>query len=258
MTSGTRDKSELEIDLPVRTTGVADGYAVFQVALKATIDGPGGSRWESPWQPVYNESYLPGTSDSSIRFRIRRSVYDRFKTGPVNLHLTFAIEKVRASGVTRISLPSSEFAVPGVGICTPQSSWFGFPPQITGISCRSAMRGPQLNYVAAQWSDTGDKAACSAVPEESDPLLGTTWIGSFDTDPAEFGITSVWEAPLNLSNGGPFFREGKQVWFRQLCPGTPVTFTSYELAGRSRLEMSIPNFRLPELALGDLYQLRLR
>jgi len=96
------------------------------------------------------------------------------------------------------------------------------------------------------------------VPEESDPLLGTTWIGSLDTSAADFGITSVWDAPLYFSNNGPIMREGKQVWARQLCPGTPVIFTSYELAGRTRLELSIPNFRLPELALGDVYQLRMK
>jgi hypothetical protein len=258
MTSGTRDKSELEIDLPMRTTGVADGYAIFQVALKATIEGADGARWESPWQPVYNERYLPGTWDSTIRFRIRRSVYDRFKANPVSLHLTFAIEKVRATGVTRIPLPSSEFAVPGVGICAPLSSWFGIPPEITGISCRSAMRRPGLNYVSVQWRDSGDKAGCSAAPNEPDTVLGTTWTGSFDDDSAEFGITSVWETPLNFSNNWPTYKEGKLSRPRQLCPGTPVVFTSYELAGRTRLEMSIPNFRLPDLALGDVYELRMK
>jgi hypothetical protein len=257
MTTATRDKSELQIDLPVRTTGVADGYAIFMGDLKATIEGPGGARWESPWQPVFNERYLPGTWDSSIRFRIRNSVYDRFKASPVNLRLTFAIEKVRATGVTRIPLPSSDFAVPGVGICAPQSSWFGFPPEITGISCRSAMRGPRLNYVTVHWSSTEDKAACSAVSEGPDTVLGSTWIGSFDTEPAELGITSVWDTPLNFSNPSTYY-EGKQVWARQLCPGTPVAFTRYELAGRTQLEMSIPNFRLPELALGDVYELRMR
>jgi hypothetical protein len=257
ITSGTRDKGELEIDLPVRTTGVANGYAMIAVALKAVIEGADGARWESPWQPVYNERYLPGAWDSTMRFRIRSSVYDRFKASPVTLNLTFAIDEARATGVTRIPLPSTEFAVPGVGICTPQSSWFSLPPEITGISCRSAMRGPRLDYVNVHWSESGAEAACSGAPHEAETVLGTTWTGSFETDPAEFGITSVWETPLNFSNPSTYY-EGKQVWARQLCPGTPVVFTRYELSRRTRLEMSIPNFRLPELALGDVYELRMK
>ena len=254
ITNGTRDKSELEIALPMRVSGVANGSAVIPVALKAAIIASDGARWESPWQPVYNEHYLPGVWDSTIRVRIRHSVYDRFKTNPVNLRLTFAIDKARASGVTRIALSSSEFDVPGVGICAPQSTWLAVPPEITGIKCRSALRRPRLNYVMVQWSE----GECSAATQESENVLGTSWIGSFDTDPAEFGITSVWETPLYFSNSLAGYNQGKLLRPRQLCPGSPAIFTEYALAGHTRLAVSIPNFRLPELALGDVYELRTR
>jgi len=250
MTNDTRDKGELEISLPIRASGVANGYAVIPVALKAAIEGVDGARWESPWQPVYNERYLPGVWDSTMRFRIRRSVYDRFKTSPVTLHLTFAIDEARAAGVTRISLPSGEFAIPSVGICTPQSTGFNLPPEINGITCRSPMRGPRLNYVTVHWSDAG----CSAAPREADTLLGAAWTGSFDAEPAEFGIVSVWNTELNFSNNWPNFNQGSPPRPRQLCPGSPVTFTTYELAGHTQLPICIPNFRLPELAVGDVYR----
>jgi hypothetical protein len=254
ITNGTRDKSELEIALPMRISGVANGSAVIPVALKAAISGSDGPRWESPWQPVYNQHYLPGVWDSTMRFRIRNSVYERFKMNPVNLQLTFAIDQARAFGVSRTALSSSEFDVPGVGICAPQSTWLAFPPEINGINCRSALRRPRLNYITVQWSE----AECSTVPHESENVLGTSWIGSFESDPAEFGITSVWETPLIFSNAMASYRQGQPVRPRQLCPGSPVVFTEYRLAGHTQLTVSIPNFRLPDLALGDVYELRSR
>jgi hypothetical protein len=249
VTNETRDKSELDIAIPLRESGVATGYAVIPVAVKAVIEGPNGARWESPWNVIYNERYLPGTLDATVRFRIRRSIFDRFKASPVNLRLTFAIDQARAAAQTSISLSYSEFAVPSFGICTPQSTRFNVPPEITGINCRSAMHPPRLTYVTARWSE----GPCSERDANGESLLGTAWEGSFDTDPAEFGITSVWETPLNLSNSWAGYNKG-YVRPRRLCPGSPVTFTRYELVGHTQIEIAIPSFRLPEIALGDQYR----
>lgn len=253
VTFSTQDKNELEISIPLRAAGVATDHVVIPVAVKAVIEAPDRARWESPWNVIYNVRYLPGSSDSAVRFRIRRSVYDRFKPAPANLRLIFAIDEARAATVTNVPLTSSEFTVPGVGICMPQSTWFSLPPEVTGINCRSAMRRPQLTYITAQWTED----PCSERGAKGENILGTGWVGSFDTDAAEFGITSVWETPLVLSNSWAGYDQGRNR-SRQLCPGSPVTFTRYQLTGHTQIAITIPNFRLPELALGDTYRLLLR
>ncbi len=249
MAHGT-DKSSniLEIMLPLKISGVADGTAVLPVAVQAGIDSGEGS-WQSPWQTMYNERYLPGVTDATIHFRIRRDVFERFKSTPVKLRLAIAIERVRAVSTQRISLPATEFRVNGIGICTPGTRWWLKPKEITAIDCRWAMRQPPLTYVTVQWTE-GECA--SPQPGASSPRPGAGWTGSLSTDPAEFGITSVWSYSLNLSNAWPDYHQGESPIPRQLCPGSPVIFTTYGDIRRSQVGLEIPNFRLPELSTGAM------
>jgi hypothetical protein len=67
----------------------------------------------------------------------------------------------------------------------------------------------------------------------------------------------VWTFPLTLSNSWAGYNKGT-IRARQLCPGSTVTFTSFKLEGHTQIEVSVPNFQLPELALGDLFLLRMK
>jgi hypothetical protein len=251
--NGTRDKGLLEITIPVHVLGVAEGHAVILTAFKATIDAAGQARWESPWQVVYNETHMPGNSDSWLRFRIRRAVYDRLKSTPVTLHLSFAVDDTQAAGSSSIPMTASDFSVPDFGICTPQAySWLRRNPEITGISCRSAMRHPHLTYVTAQWTD----GSCSDLDPEK--TLGTAWTGSLDSDPAEFGITSVWTLPLTFSNNWGNRRGGDIALPRHFCPGSPITFTAYNRVARGQVGLTIQDFHIPEMAVGDVYLMQMK
>jgi hypothetical protein len=252
-TNGTTDKGILEIAIPVHVSGVADGHAAILTAFKATIEAAGQARWESPWQVVYNETHMPGNSDSWLRFRIRRAVYDRFKSTPVKLHLSFAVDDTQAAGSSSIPVTATDFSVPNFGICTPRSySWLRRNPEITGISCRSAMRHPRLTYVTAQWTD----GKCSDL--DSEKTLGTAWTGSLDSDPAEFGITSVWTVPLTFSNNWGNRRGGDIALPRHFCPGSPITFTAYNRVARGQVGLTIQDFHIPDLAIGDVYLMQMK
>ena len=60
--------------------------------------------------------------------------------------------------------------------------------------------------------------------------------------PADFGIAPILSPSIVLSNGTKL--EGKPER-RYLCPGTPVTFTQYNLVDRTQYDFTIPDFRLP-------------
>jgi hypothetical protein len=192
---------------------------------------------------IYNERHLSESSDSSMRFMIRRAVYEKFKSASVTLHLTVAIDRAHAVSTTTIPIPTSEFSVSGFGICVPQTTWFSSPRDISGISCRSAMRQPQLTYVTALWTDD----ECSVEPSDRETVLGAAWAGSFDTDPAEFGITSVWQTGVVFSNMFGDFHQGQKPRRRRICPGSPITFTRYARIGRSQQDVTIQDFQLPKL-----------
>lgn len=251
MTNETGDKRLLEIAVPLRASGISADNAVVPVAVKVILDGPSGAHWESLWQGINGERFLPGESDTTARFRIRRSAYEQMKSTPVNLRLIFAVNQAKLAKFSEISISRTEFPVEGLGICAPQAPWFNNPPQITGIACRSAVRRPELTYVTVRWTE----GPCQNSSANDNSLLGTGWIGSLTTDPADLGIPSVWETPVGLSNM-IFFQRGQVVHPRQLCPGSPITFASFTPVRRTQVSLTIQGFHLPELALGDQYRLK--
>jgi hypothetical protein len=191
------------------------------------------------------EKFFPGQTDAVLRFAMPRRIFEQFRTSPVALHLTLAIDQAHAVRTASIPMPGSRFEVPGFGLCTPETGWDGEPVTV-GIGCLAPMRQPALTYITALWRDN-----CRTQQLGSQPTItGYGWTGSLDAAPAEFGLTGVWSVPVDMTNSWRYANQEREsrIHMRQLCPGTPVTFTSYALETRTRLEFSIPDFRLPEIA----------
>jgi hypothetical protein len=186
--------------------------------------------------------------DASVRFRIRRAVYDKFKSKPVKLNLAFALTSAKAASVTQIQLPNRDFFVSGFGVCSPHVGWLREPFAITAINCRAALRQPTLSYISVLWTEE----TCSSSPSEPQTgVLGTTWAGSLETEPADFGITSVWETPLNFSNAWGDYHQGSVPRPRHFCASSPLTFTQYDLVGRTQTDLTLEGFHLPGLDIGS-------
>ncbi len=250
MTNETNDKRELVIAIPLHASEVAGDSA------NHSRGDEGRSRWPqrralgitlagNPRRSL--SSRVP--SDFVAHFRIRRGVYERFKSAPVSLRLVYAFDRASLVSYNTIPMPLTTVAVPGVGMCTPEMPWFQHPPEITGIACLSAMRQPDLTYITAHWS----VEPCAANHEASASLIGTAWAGTLDASPAQFGIVSVWDVPIYLSN----IWTGNPPRPRRICPGSPVTFARFARSGRGQVTLTIPAFHLPELALGDQYRMRI-
>jgi hypothetical protein len=247
----TNHNSIVEVSLPVRIDGIASRTVLVATARKVTLDTADGSHWESPWQQAGGDKFTPGGTDTVLRFAMPRRVFDQFRAGPVALHMTLAIDQAQEVQTNTVPLPAARFEVPGFGICTPENSWDGEPITV-GIGCLAPMRQPALTYVTAVWNDkcpTPDSAGRGSTP-------GFAWAGSLDTAPADFGLTGVWDIGLNLTNDTTStYKDGKyHLHMRELCPGTPLTFTTYAFATRTRLELSVPDFRLPEIVFHEVLQ----
>jgi hypothetical protein len=231
---------EVALNIPLHVSGVTDGYAVTPNDVMVSIDAPNGSHWASSWLAIYAENYLPGPQDSYVNVKIDRAFYHQVKSMPVTLHLTFALTQTRAGKVTRIAMPSHQFSVPDFGICAPESSWdrSGF----IGLSCVAALRQPRLTYVSVLWSNNPPSGS---PPDPNTSVEGAGWAGNLNSDPAEFGITSVWNVSLGLSNN---MRQTDRPPWRQryLWPRTPLTFTQYHLVRRTQSDLTIPAFHLPD------------
>jgi hypothetical protein len=238
---GTAHSGFVEVAIPVHITGISAGSVVIPAALKVTLDVPGNALWESPWRTTTPEKLLPGSSDTVFRFAMPRQIYEQFRNAPASLRITFAVDQAHAVRNTTIALPGSRFEVPGFGMCTPITGWDGQPITI-GIGCLSPLRQPDLTYITAQWRDnchSSDSNAQSAI-------TGYGWAGSLDSAPADFNLVSVWQVPMSFTNSWRY--SDQLVHMRQLCPGAPLSFTTYKLESRTRIDLSVPDFRLPELS----------
>jgi hypothetical protein len=229
---------QVQVSIPLQASGVAEGYALISGPVKLTVDAANGSHWTSPWQARNNQQYLPGTSESWITLLMSRAFFDQVRSTPVTLHFTVALTRVQAGKVTSIPLPAQDFSVPDFGNCSPQGDLFH--SQFFGIACRFALHQPRLTYISARWADS----PCSASqPDLNTGVQGDAWIGSLENSPAEFGIAPILSPSIMLSNGTKV--EGNKSESRHLCPGTPVTFTQYNLVGRTQYDFTIPDFRFP-------------
>jgi hypothetical protein len=233
---------EVQVTIPLQVSGVAEGYVVIPNYVKTTIDAANGSHWTSPWQAAYNWRYLPGENESWIMFQMSRVFFDDVRSTPVTLHFTMAITQAQASNVRRIPLPARDFSVADFGICSPETDWFS--RQFFGIDCRFALRQPKLTYISVRWTD----GPCPASqPGPNTGIEGDAWVGTLEQSPADFGISPVWNPSTALSNATKI--EGNKPEQRHLCPGTPLTFTQFNMVGRTQYDFTIPDFRFPSYHL---------
>jgi hypothetical protein len=239
--SGPRD---VVINIPIHVSGVAPGSMMISEAVKVTLEGARGSEWTSVWEPTYGDKYFPGDRTARVTFAISRSVYERLKPSPLHARIVLALARTQQGESTTISLPLTEFKIPGFGTCRPWTDFFK-PYEIEEIGCRAPLRTPPLTFVSVLWSYDD----CRAPRPEPHNVVGEAWAGSLDRPPAEFGIVPVWSDEIGFTNRTPDYRFDNHL---HICPGTPATFTQYRDAGKTQATVDIQGFTLPELNQGQL------
>ena len=233
-TSGTfmrqgSDDGIFELVFTMNAEGVASNHAVLIDNILATIED---ASWTSDWQAVYNDNVLPGSYHFELVVHLKSKDYERLRTSPHTLKLHFALTEVQAGHVTTIDHPNQNFSISSFGICAPSvmSRYFDYD---RSILCRSALHGPDLTFIRTTGSTTG----CDAQASQDDVPLGA-WEGSLNNDPADFGLTSVWNHTIYLANQSAATKVSR-------CSDRPLTFTHYTLVRRTQTELTIPNFRFP-------------
>jgi hypothetical protein len=207
-------------------SGVAEGSAVLPNDFRFTLSSPDGAQWTSPWQKL-EDHIRPGEHQSSLSLMLSPEVFERFRKMPVTLRVEFAVSVYRAEKATTIPYPARDTAVPGIGFCMP------FHKENAALYCRSAVTDAPLTYAQALWR-TGNCQRPGGSVADTQPE--SDWIHQggvglpFDSVRASIFLMRPGEA-----------HSGR--W--QVCPGSPLTLTQYELANRTRAEMTVPNFQIP-------------
>jgi hypothetical protein len=230
-------KVRIGVEIPLVESGVADGTLVRFDAIQADLTAPDGTHWNSAWQDAWGNVYLPGESVAYPGFILPVEFYTKFQSVPLTVRLTLAITQARASQTVTLPVSTGNFNIPDFGPCSPTTGPIFSDGRNSGINCLSALRKPPLTKVNTRWSIepcSGAQAASDAGNPSMDLL------GSLESDLAEFSMIPV-EHEL-LTN----YFNGKST---HLCPGTPITFTSYHAIRRTQTSIVIQDFHLRKIKM---------
>jgi hypothetical protein len=235
--------NRVQIVLPTRAFGVAEGSIVILNYLRVSLEATDGSHWTSVWQSAAENKLFPGELLSNERFTMPRPIYDSLRGKSLSVNLEFALTEARAAGTTQVVLRQQDFAVSGLGVCTPLTGFLDHAGDIAGLTCRAPLRQPQLTLIDTTWTDT----PCAAPAENAkNGIKGSAWVGALERPPADIGIVPVWYSYIGFTNQQKI-ENNQVVGTRTMCSGTAMTFTAYRLSRRAQISVSISGFQLPEL-----------
>ena len=234
---GYFEKNKVHIKLPLLVSGVAEGSKVTEGGILVRIEAPGGPHWQSGWKGGFGELLAHRPRDSET-VTLEKDFFERVKSVPVNIHLTYALTPARAKQVVHIVAGPAPFTVPGDGQClfSPlarnQAGCF-FPPVKTERMLLSAKT---------------EEITCKP-GENAKPLPAGTIAYGWAWHMGSLGLNPVSATELVLSDFGDLdvrnFRGG-------VCPGTLLTiYTAWQDGPRYRADLEIDGIHLADYKLDD-------
>jgi hypothetical protein len=167
--------------------------------------------------------------------------YQRLGAGQVSAEAEVAVTEAAPSAVFTHPMSQSEFTVPGFGLCRARPNGDAVSPGFNGLDCLSPLGKPRQTYVSTTWND----GPCST-PEPG--IAGTSWEGTADPEPDNFNLVPVSQTRVSFTNGTRTNERGESL-DRTLCPGRPVTFTTYQRVRQMRVKLAAIHLQLPRVTI---------
>jgi hypothetical protein len=224
------------ISLPLDISGIAKDSLVELNGMIVTLMGSSGFRWDSGWRG-HSELLFTDSKSTNIYFELKQKAYDQLKSSPVNAHLVLAFTSYEDKNQKPFVIPSGEFALSDVGLCSSQSWYFG------SLRCLAPLRRPRFLLVSTE----ATASTCPLLNGQSPPIprdVARAWVQG-GSEPADMGISPIHEVNLQVGLSNPDHRSPLG-----LCPGTPVVLSNPEPVGPSRVELEFNNLNLEDYRQG--------
>jgi hypothetical protein len=213
------------IGLPVGIANIQKDVNFLVRGTRVTVSG-GGTTYTSPFLSSIagNTQFSDGRPVALVNFFLPVDVFNKIRTTPVDLHIQFASEQLKAEKPSTWHATLLPFSVPGNGICSfPPSDPEQDPNNAPPPTCRYALKQPEISFVTAQL------AAQSCANPAAPPVTGQANIGgsasTLDFDP-------VITVPLDFQTGDPEKRH-----HYVLCPGTALNFVEAQTLPNASLTL---------------------
>lgn len=215
-------RNQAELAIPVAVSG-ADKDSNYIIEGAALTIHAAGVDYTGPYARSQGQINA-GEPFALIKVPIPLDVLNKVKSAPADVHLSIAVEHLKAQPIQTWKATLLPFAVPGNGLCTYAKEDSEKPP-----TCRYPFKTPEVNFVSAPMA-IGSCAAAAGQPEQT--VQGSGVLGgnsnALDFDP-------VVTAPLVLLPNGRQPPPGAPALL--LCPGTALSFIEANKSGNSRLEV---------------------
>lgn len=232
---GYPEKNKVHVGIPLLVSGVENGWKISVDGIMERVTANEGLEWNSGWHRS-GAHFLPNRQHNQVSITMDTDFFEKVKSSPVKVHITFALAPSHARETIRIVVQPGQFTVPGDGRCSfspiaPDDIFCLFPPTFSDL----------------QVSARSDEITCTPRGKETPLPAGTVGYGSITG--VAVGINPVHLETLRLWDWGEF--ETRDSLLR-LCPGTPLSvFTNWEDSTRTRSELDIDGIRLVDYQLND-------
>ena len=224
---------EVSINIPVSVAGIPKDSFLKLDGMIVTLTNANGFRWDSGWKGNAL-LFFPDQKTSHIVFQVKQNIFDQINTRPVNARMLLAFTRYSNKNQRQFIVPSGEFKLPDIGLCSTESQYS------RGIRCLAPLRRPTYLLVTSETA-----ASTCPLGNAEAPARGESVRASVQgmPGPAEIGFSPVVQVGVDLSNWDWF--AGRNV-NPGVCPGTPITLSNPEVAGRAALEVQFENLSLED------------
>ena len=232
----------VRLQVPVRVSGLPEGYAVAGDAIKVSVETADHLSWHSRWE---NSGIITWSSSDNdhhgfVDFTVSDWLFERAKSDSVKLRLTLALTFLKEHPVTAVAT-EQPFRVPGVAICAVSGKM-----QNSSIFCRAPLRTPYQYSVKIDWTGSRCFSVSGNVESANDKIPPSgSWYSNMDPLPAEFAILPVVTFNLGSSSGEAMLGRSGYVSY-YVCPGVQLTFGTHDAAARTQRELEINSIRLTD------------
>ena len=232
------DTKHLSLHLPLAIADVPYGFWIIPDNLRIRIVAADGSQWTSPWVKTYNHVYRQGTEEGALSFTIDKAFLTRARTHPVKLIVSLSLTQWEAGMPVRYALPATgDLILPGFGRCNTSAAE---PNDQAALRCRYPLHTPNRTLLTA---DVTQQRCPETLTAPLERFQESADAGERSPDPADIGLTSVWDTTLKLAYQNKTDSTASAP--AHLCPGATVSLTPYSVVRRAVYTFSQADVPLP-------------
>jgi hypothetical protein len=236
--------NEVQIGIPLRTSGVADGSVVLIQGMKLTLTTPDGAVWTRGWRIAYSAVW-PGDERKDLIYEMTRKDFERWKNSTVRVQIELAMTQYAEDQPREITLTREPFFDTKLGMCRID------PLNPSYLECLEPFRAPGFMATADPRQSpcyTSDHALAAGLQHALQSPI--------EHHGVEPGISPITRYQILFQEANravdPHKLTGQNPRSPVLCSGAKLRIADPKVQRRARVELEIPSVALGDLVNGTI------